>query len=829
MNRKGTENNGILLLKPIMKHTLFSIIFLFAYTAASAAAFADDSFLPVTDDVLLVRGLLERGLLESGLTFTDERLADATASPDVALLLFERLNLLTAFAFERSPELRSITFDRFIATSTLARSLFDGKPELLLVESQIAVSTLNWCSLACLESVLNHGADSETKIYELRDATQKSETIRLKVEQLRDSLARETGGLSRQQCASLELMLRYEQGKSYLNLAVCSKAGEADYVDAIEQAKRCFESLAGLRSDDVMVLRSVVGLAGCYRQLRSFDSAQTTLDLVRSREKPLDAAIKAEVDAEQIRIFLAKDDLANASKLVSGLNVVGSNVNSLPELLLAQLEVTIAIWKREPTDNRLSAALSVQRQLEQRGGVYWGRRGQILLTKSSRGVAVNNPTNNAQRQLVEQLASDAFRSGQFETAIVRYDEAAGAARAGGELMAALLLTQKAASIRLLLAEKPEAVERNRLLTEAADSLRKISLAFADSHNGVQISNADNVVASECHLQSLDLTARLVQTGAKKWGDYVAVIDEHVSRWHDAKETALRLRAAEMLITVGQYRAALRELEPIPVDATNAMTVIKLSRQVFDGLAKNVNDSGGRDGLNDESGRWFLKRVPAADVVLRSETLVAAAEATVSAAEKLLSGKKVEDAAKVQTLLVNELKRQESAVSQVSQVWFAKARLLLALALANQGKNNEALTIFEKLERDIKTLPAAEQREVALSRAAAFTGAGQTQRAVEIYVGLLKNEPEEPRVLEQFADLLTMQADSNAWALGLKLWKRLENATAADTEKWWTAKAGRLRVLVKQGKKAEAVKELELWRTLYPELGGMKAKLEGTVR
>ncbi|HBT77070.1 MAG TPA: hypothetical protein DEB39_09120 [Planctomycetaceae bacterium] len=820
-----------------------------------ATSVSAGELLPVSSDILLLRGLIDRGLYDSVEYFAAVRLSQPLPEEEATAIMIERIRAMTQQGLARPPENRAFLAERLEEIERSGSLRLRETPELfLLIEAQTAVSGAELAATARLETLILPDADRapavQNVITMLVGAIDRLEKVRQTAERRRDNLpdaktarqpdrdASRTGTrFDRRQWAAFELAMRFQEGLAYRELAYCFEAGTADHVHALEKARELLEIPAGLAADDPIVFRSVIAISEIYGLIGETATAQTLLNSLADRN--LSPEIRWEGAARQLRLLLAQADVDNAVKQAAK---VGLNAEFPPDYALARLELLLRLWKNEPAEERLAEALTLRKEIERRFGPYWGRRAQILLGEASRNREGALP-DAAKTSLAVELASEAYRRGDWAEAVRRYTEAADNARKAGEPLESFRLVQTAGAVRLEYARTlDESTRSEPLRNEAIEDLRAASLSAMRNRPDETLAKESEAV----HLQVIDLVAESVARSNKTPDDYVLLLDEHVVNWPDAaSKNALLFRAAQILAGSGKESEALERLASIPPGTPLESGLILLAGGCFKAIATKNNVSKNkmpapnavsghsnqhREGASHEPAAddldtkavdfaigFFEARLPkTADLPPVPDTL--SAETAAIVAEYLLQRRTEDTGARAEKWL-----RWTLEAANPQPVVRAKRQAMLGFALAAQGKDAEALALFEALDKETDRLPPAEQTEILRAKAAVTANTGRLQKAVDMYLQLLKKEPDDTTLLRPLAELLSNHPEPQWLPAALSAWKRLEERSERGSEPWHAAKEGAIRVLRRQGKHAEAERMQELLRTLYPDRHGSAAE------
>jgi len=157
-------------------------------------------------------------------------------------------------------------------------------------------------------------------------------------------------------------------------------------------------------------------------------------------------------------------------------------------------------------------------------------------------------------------------------------------------------------------------------------------------------------------------------------------------------------------------------------------------------------------------------------------------------------------------------------------------LRTAVLLVKQNRYAEALTVMEKMPNQqtefIRQLSEDERLRVEGECARQAAKSGKTQEAVNILTELLKKQPDNTDNWIALADILSEQSDETALKKSLQIWLKMEQLSKNGSENWWTAREKIIELLVKLGRKYEAVQAFDVLKVLHPDMdAARKERLE----
>jgi tetratricopeptide (TPR) repeat protein len=209
----------------------------------------------------------------------------------------------------------------------------------------------------------------------------------------------------------------------------------------------------------------------------------------------------------------------------------------------------------------------------------------------------------------------------------------------------------------------------------------------------------------------------------------------------------------------------------------------------------------------------------------------------------------------------------AAEGETSAAWREAMHAWLALALAGQGRHDEAaqslaqaaagdpaqrLALLDSLARLAATAtPTARQqlatlalqfmarpptgpamalsdeqrRRLDLYEAQALVDAGRRDEGLNKLTALAAARPRDADVMERLAQTLLAGSTAADWTAALDKFRLLEQGTATGSERWFRAKLGLAMAHERLGNKSRAAQIVQLTAVLHPELGGADLKAQ----
>jgi hypothetical protein len=802
-----------------------------AWVLAGSAAFA-----AADDDTRFLEGLRERRLFRLAETFCRQRLADQHLSPvGRTTWTTELIRCCAGQALHAAPEARDPWWRAARETAAEFLRQQPPPPRSELVRAQDALTLVTRGELLRQEAEVlpDPAAAWDTARGVLREAA------RL-LEQLDNELARATPlrrrrdagspELTADELSSLQHNVRYQLARNFRNQALCYPAGSADRAAALAQGTdHLARSLAQLADSGPLADRMQLELAVSQRLLGNFVEANQTLEQLGARS--LEPSLQPQLQAETARLRIDQGRPQDALAVLAKVPVAAGQSADLD---YAFLEAAIALWKAAVTDNKQaqadrwrSEAVTRVKTIEQSHGPYWGRRAELLLINSGRGMGAA-----ADADVLARAADDVYRQGKIDEARAAYDQAAATARDPAQAFAlrykAALIdhTQKrhaAAAVRLRrlgcdLATQPNARDAHLLAAWNA--------AQAAAHDAHRIEAYTEILDEHLRLwpqgPTAD-TARLwlgrVRESQQDWRAAVAAY-AGVSREHASFADATRgaARCSQHMLAQAQ---SLRELTDAQVQSAAGLFAARVAPQQADPLA--VWTALDRF-CAETAARLLLQFAPA-----RSRE----AEATLRAA---LTGVPSPDAqwkAEAQALLILAVAAQPGRHGEAARLlerWEGTSPDQLSglldgltrLASSATGERKQELAqlqlnVVGKLWSQRAGLAPAQQRALGRVRADALTLAGQRREAVAAFAELARAQPDDADIQLAYAEALLGADDAESWRQALDQWRVVGSRSQPQSELWYRGKYSVAQALFQLGEKEEAARRIRYLQSVPPGL------------
>jgi tetratricopeptide (TPR) repeat protein len=801
-----------------------------------------------------LEGLRQRGL--SALAVRDcrkqlsrDRLAPATRGR----LTIELARSLAEQAVNSPPEARGPLWEEAAAAVERYAAAHPEGPLLPLVRLQGALVRLARGELERQEAQLLAGGEAR-----LRSAR---EQLRAAIGGLRelDALvearirsgaepADETqkeAALRPEELVAIQKAVRHELARALRNQGQSYPADSPDRVNSLTQAVQLLKPLAELDAGHPLAWPSRLDLIESYRLLRDDEKAARLIEATLEADAPEATVRRAR--AEQMLLALDAGRLSEAIDLF-GAETVPADTQS-PRLDFAGLRVCLAAWRAAAeADDRAKATAWQQRandqvrRIEQFHGPYWARRAEMLLS----GYVRRSP-EAGDVEMLARAAESSYRGGRLDDAMEAYDRAVELARSQGAADRAFELAYVAATI-----------EHRRDRHEAA--LRR--------YRDAALKRPEHLQAPEAHRLAAHHAGLLARKGRESADErtaavaqYAALLEEHLQTWPEA-DTADGV--AWLLGRLRQYQgdgqaaaAAYRSVSPESPHYAEAIAALgKCTKQWLDGLraAGKPTQEAAQDAAD-----WFASLVRGPEGNWPQSFRPVDRKAVLAAAEILLDYTS-DGAARAERMLAVALR----SPSDTTPEWTARARSLRLMALAAQGRLDEASAVLQRMgdgraepllevldglqttmadaepemrremaALQLRTIDALQQQQSQLTqpqrrslqrlRAAALVDSGRIGEALREYEFLAKTYPRDAEIQEAFARLLASRNDAASSKQALERYRAIERRSPRGSPRWFRAKYAVAELQLRLGNREKAAKIITLLELLYPELGGPEMK------
>lgn len=649
-------------------------------------------------------------------------------------------------------------------------------------------------------------------------------------------------GLNENELRWLQIQCQFYHAQASMNLGELYPIGSPDRVAALRSAIDRFDPLAKLDDSQPLAWQSRIETAACYRLMGNFAEAGRQLQRWDSSTPP--AKVQTELQTEWLMLELAQDNLSAAVQRIKQ-HENGDWIRT-PLWDEAVIQVFLATAKASSENGEAAQATAWRaRAMERlpaiaRHGLFWKRRGETLLARS----ASPNAQSPGELSTLARAADGFYRSGELDEAIAAYDRASAAASAQESVDQFFDLSRKAAAIEL----------KRKNYSEAAKRLRALALA-APKHPG----------AADAHLLAVYYCGQAAQQQKPiVLDEYVAWIDEHLRMWPEADSAnQARWWQARVLKEQAEWERAIAALMGISPDHKQFIPALNEIAACYEGrIAAEANSNEDISPLAAEATQWLQRLVVGTENRWPERWSPSQLEAALLASRFFIAYGG--DYAKAETMLGQAMSQSENA----TESWSTTASGLLAVALAGQGRADEAvplmqqlvagtpeqrlrllvdlervgtgnatppaeltsirLKLAETLEADQHTLSPDQRREWQLAWARTLSAAGDVDEAARRYAALIDSQETDPAAQYEYAQLLARSEDRASLEQALTLWRDVLNElsrTDPQGQQWFEAKYQLALLHFKLGDPQRAAKIIRLTQVLHPELGNPSLKAQ----
>ncbi len=553
-----------------------------------------------------VDGLLGYGLFESALFFCEERIRKNPG--ELGFFSAEEVRILNRWALAVAGDRRAAVLERLerLAAERLPR--LKSAEDAFRVQLQQAIVDQTLGERERLEQGNGPAVAPEPESDRSMRCAERCEALVKAIDALQASPeeARQLLGLRRN--------AEFRAALAWKSLALRFAPEDTEFSDALNRALRLFDQLGVLEIDDPLVWQSRIERIACLRLLGENTKASAFLDrLLADPNTPRTDLVQA--TAEGIRLFLAQGNLENAIRWAE----VESPAPDVPDYDLARLEAFLEQWARlvlnegrlsreKPTDfevseNRnpahsaywLSRSMQLTEKLDRECGSVWGNVARRLLTRT---VQTRVPEN---AEVFSLLAEEAYRRGDFEEAVARFDLASQAAERAGNVGLAFQSALKAAAVE----ERQAAREAATVSSHGQAAMQRFRDAARKWEPQPQAENA--------YLAAVQQAGRLVQKQRLPVAEYIGLLREFLVRWPDSpKKTEIARQAARLLEHEGRYQEALEICPEFEGRARQMLEIRNLTEQGNLSAAKArfeelLRENSGDGELQEAYGDWLAAR------------------------------------------------------------------------------------------------------------------------------------------------------------------------------------------------------------------------------
>jgi tetratricopeptide (TPR) repeat protein len=495
------------------------------------------------------------------------------------------------------------------------------------------------------------------------------------------------------------------------------------------------------------------------------------------------------------------------------------------ELEFAILETLVALGKAAEKSGKIDQAKKWQNecaavlpQLEQRYGVYWRHRGELLVVRSA-----SSGTTRTSLDLLARTADDLYLRKEYLDAVAAYDKAAEMAKSLSEPKRQFELLYRGALILQEQEQHAEAAKRFReLSTRLAEDPRSDQAQLLAAWNAAQGPRQDPETMRQ-YVEILEEHLRLwpASDSANQVRQWLAQVHESRREWEPAIALYQRVDAGSP-----QYGSVLTALcndwMRLVAEASEARSQGDLAARARESLDEIVTTVS-----SEEATKW---RQPLQQVSMTLARLHLQYGGKPERAQQILEslrrsfqeGVETENAAiraEAEALLVvamaSQPTRQAEAQALLQQLAEASPASLMEMieGLArietrSKGGTNKvlaelALQAIRTLETKRSSLSAPQQLRLDTIAASALATTGQRAEAVSRYAKLAQANPNDGAIQEGYARLLLEGEDRASWQAALDQWRRVSSKSPPQTERWYRAKYSVALAQYRLGQKEQA--------------------------
>lgn len=795
------------------------------------------AFGAVNDEGHFLAALRDRGLSRLAAQYCEWAFDCPDLSPQRrAELSIELARSLTVEALAAPPAERERIWSRVEQTVAQFVDRHPDHPWTLLVRIQGLMARSAWAESVFHEALAHNRAPSwlDRAKEALRGVLRQWEQLAAELEQRQRNA---TAGLDREPAlpvslAALRRTAAFEIASIYRLQAECYPADSDDRTHALLMAAKLLLPLAQSDGVDPLRWRSRLALVACYRMLGDYDSAAKAIDSLR--QTGLNDRQELALHAEDIRLTLAQRRIDEAVTLAE--REVASHTSPEPECDLARLEAYLLARQRAAGAGRsaeaakwLRRADAHLRDIEQRHGPAWRRRGEVLFA------AAVGLGETADAAMLVRIAENAYHSEQYDESIAAYDSAVSAMIDANDLDRAFDLAFTAATIAHRLARHEDACARYQQIARKHPRHPK---------------------APEAHLLAVGHAAELARTNEDEpLQQYRALLVEHIERW-PASPTAneARWRLARLFEYQQRWQEAAETYQSIVGDDARRAAAVASVERCTNALLSQLSDARRRAATATKAAEWFesiaSEALSASPPRWRPHHCAAALAATrIGLAE--LPGRQLQAAALLHQAL------RECQASEAP--WRASAESALIVAYAGAGRGEQALEVLSgwsdrqaaELETlldglaelgkrgppdalravaavQLRTIDILQSRRGELSaearrrldqmRADALLSADRREEAFAAYSSLAAADDSDAAAHEGCARTLSASSQAADWERALMHWGAAQKGRPQGSPEWLRAQLAMADLELRLGRKAAGAHRLRLIERQYPDSG-----------
>ncbi|MBN1853904.1 MAG: tetratricopeptide repeat protein [Pirellulales bacterium] len=803
-----------------------------------------------TRDTEFLDGLRARGLYWlAEKQILGQPLAENSTSDARASRTIELAKTYAEWAVASPPGERSMLWEKaHKVTAEFTRSE-PNHPKRLLVDLQDA---LTWLAAGELERLEATGVSDSNRfelakehlrqaIRGMTDVVEQTKTLLRQVRLSRTEPSED--GWSAAELEGLERHVAIELARALQNQALCYPSGSEDHVNALTRALEQLAQPGVAIGQDLLSWRARLVRIACLRLLGHGDACRQEMQALLETKPP--DWVTLCIEANRVQLLVSEGDLTEARAAIQK----GRSRHGLvsQQLDFAHLDVYLALWQAahhpaDPTelDSLSSRILDQVRLIGNEYGPAAGRRAEMQVGRlfaSTDVVQRGGSDLDALRIAAESL----YRAGKISEAIAAYDQAAGAARKIGDADRRFQFGFTAAALE----------QKMDQLQVACDRYCRLAETMPQHPNAARAHRMAILCASGLVRRAEGPAAR---SGAEE--RYTALLQNHLSNWPNSPTANdARFWYGQWLENQRSWREAIAMYQSIPPDSEHFPRGLNCVCDLYERLLKENLDRNFRIQCVQEATQFLQPLIAGPDKTWPSPWTPLQRSIALSLGRMHI--RYAEDGAEYcREILTAAL----AGSNEVDSAWKATARALLAEALLIQGAIHEAdelakqlpdghLPMVELVEQSRKILhqstghekkaavaqfvlhlverfgherngfSAADRFLLDRARAAAHDVLGHYDEALALYTQLVKQRPKDGDLREDQARLLSQTGGAKDWNTALRAWQAVEHGSKPGGPRWFRARYARCELLIRLGRRDEAMTLIRLTTAIYPDLGG----------
>ncbi len=810
-----------------------------------AATVAQSAGTPHSADQRFVDGLRQRNLYRLAQTFCLKQLSRSDLSDEQrAQFVIQLSRSFAEHALHSKPNDREPLWQQAGAVAERFTTDYPDSPSWSLVRMQTALVFLarGESLRRQIELASDPGKRPQQANEYLRASIEITDQLdRLLTSQLR-TIARPSakpgGGLSEAELRWLQIHARFHRARASRNQGELFPLGSPDRVAALRSAIDRFKQLAKLDDSQPLAWKSRVAMIACFRLMGNFAEAQRQLQHWTTSTPP--PWVRTALQTQWLLLNLSRQNVSAAIARIEQHEHGKWQRDPLWDDAVVQVFLAAAQSASTSGNARQAAtwrnrAAGRLRYIE-RHGLFWVHRAEARLARS----VLNDSHTPGELQTLARAAAGFYRSGEFNEAMKAYDRARDTAKKQGNQDQFFDLSFTAAAIE----------QQRKHVAEAAKRFRALALAVPNHSR-----------AAEAHLMAVYNSAQAArQEKPVVLDEYLLWLDEHIRTWpHSESANQARWWQGRVYKQQGKWGAAIAVLRGISPEHEQFIPALDEMAECYDEQFAAAAAKGEDVRASaQQAAQWFQQWVVGADNHWPERWSPTHLEAALIAARFMLTY--TGDPLHAEAMLRQAISQSSNA----SESWKVRANGLLALALAGQGRSEEAIPLLEpliesaavqrlelllglqrlditnasskalssirlklaqSLEGDQHTLTVTQRRDWQLAWARALVAAGQRDKAARRYAALVDTQGDNDTARHEYAQLLARSDNRGSLEHSLTLWRGILRRADPQSERWFEAKYQLARAHFQLGDQERAAKIIRLTQVLHPELGNPKLKAQ----